>query len=62
MLMLKEKCDKQTVMAQELLESGNYNEAIEAYQKAMSMKYGDEELLSVGLAEAYAGFTNMIKP
>jgi tetratricopeptide (TPR) repeat protein len=51
----RKKCDKQTVMAQELLESGNYNEAIEAYQKAMSMKYGDEELLSVGLAEAYAG-------
>lgn len=52
---------EQTAMAQEYLESGNFEEAIRAYQKALSMKYGDRELLSIGLAEAYAGIHNYDK-
>lgn len=42
-------------MAKEYLESGNYNQAIEYYETALSMKNSDKELLSIGLAEAYIG-------
>lgn len=47
--------NKQTVMAKEYLESGNYNQAIEYYETALTMKNSDKELLSIGLAEAYIG-------
>ncbi|HHX12513.1 MAG TPA: tetratricopeptide repeat protein [Clostridiales bacterium] len=47
--------NKQTVMAKEYLESGNYNQAIESYETALTMKNSDKELLSIGLAEAYIG-------
>ena len=42
-------------MAQDYLEAGSFKEAQEAFQKALSMKYGDKEILSIGLAEAYGG-------
>lgn len=48
-------CNKQTVMAKEYLESGDYNQAIEHYENALTMKNSDKELLSIGLAEAYIG-------
>lgn len=57
----RKKYEEQAVMAQEYLETGIYEEAIEAYEKAMSMKYGDREHLSIGLAEAYAGVNNYDK-
>lgn len=46
---------EQAVMAQDHLEMGNFREAQDAFLKALSMSYGDKELLSIGLAEAYAG-------
>ena len=51
----KKLYNKQTVMAKEYLESGDYNQAIESYEIALTMKNGDKESLSVGLAEAYIG-------
>ena len=53
--------EKQAVMAQQFLEAGNYEQAIEAYHKALSMKDSDQEYLSVGLAEAYIGINNYDK-
>ena len=53
--------EEQTTMAEEYLEAGSYEEAQEAYQKALSMNHGDRELLSIGLAEAYAGVHNYDK-
>lgn len=47
--------NKQTVMAKECLESGDYNQAIDYYEAALTMKNSDKELLSIGLAEAYIG-------
>ena len=47
--------EEKAVMAKEYLEAGNYEEAQEAYLEALSMDYGDKELMSIGLAEAYAG-------
>lgn len=54
----KKRYKEQTTMAQEYFEEGNYEEAVKAYQKALSMNYGDRELLSIGLAESYAGINN----
>lgn len=53
--MARRRYEEQAVMAQEYLEAENFEDAIRAYQKAMTMKYGDKELLSIGLAESYAG-------
>ncbi|NLK28455.1 MAG: tetratricopeptide repeat protein [Clostridiales bacterium] len=47
--------EQQTVMAEQFLEAGDYEQAVEAYQKAMAMKLSDGERLSIGLAEAYIG-------
>lgn len=58
---LRKRYEEQTVMAKECLETGNFEEAQEAYQKALAMNYGDKELLSLGLAEAYAGVHNYDK-
>ena len=58
---LRKSYNEQTVMAGEYLETGNYEEAIVAYNKALSMKYGDKELLSIGLAEAYVASNNYDK-
>lgn len=43
------------VMAQAYLEAESYEEAIAEYIKAMAMKNGDKELLTLGLAQAYVG-------
>lgn len=51
----KKRYEEQTVMAKEFLEAGNYEQAIEAYLKAMSMRKSEHELLAIGLAEAYSG-------
>jgi len=59
--MARRRYEEQAVMAQEYLKAGSYEEAIEAYQKAMSMKYGNKETLAIGLAEAYAGINNYDK-
>ena len=58
---VRKSYDEQTVMAGEYFENGNYNEAIIAYNKALSMKYGDKEFLSIGLAEAYVASNNYDK-
>ena len=57
----RKRYEEQAVMAEEYLEAGRFEEAQEAYQKALSMKYGDRELLSIGLAEAYGGVHNYDK-
>jgi tetratricopeptide (TPR) repeat protein len=49
------KYREQAVMAEKYLKEGNYEQAVEAYMKAMSMKDSNQELLSIGLAEAYVG-------
>lgn len=46
---------EQAVMAENYLETGHYEEAIEAYTTALSMNDQDHEILTIGLAEAYAG-------
>lgn len=57
----KKRYEEQTVMAEKFLEAGNYEQAIQAYLKAMSMKNSNHELLSIGLAEAYSGVNNYEK-
>ena len=49
----RKRYEEQAVMAQDYLEAGSFKGAQDAFQKAFSMKYGDKELLSIGLAEAY---------
>lgn len=51
----KKRYEEHTVMAQEYLEAESYEEAIVEYNKAMAMKNGDKELLTIGLAQAYVG-------
>lgn len=46
---------EQAVTAENYLKSGDYEQAAEAYEKALSMRDIDEELLTIGLAEAYSG-------
>lgn len=46
---------EQAVMAENYLEAGNYQMAVEAYKKAMSMKKDNQQNLAVGLADAYIG-------
>jgi len=57
----RRRYEEQAVMAQEYLEAGSYEKAIESFLKAMSMKYGNKEVLSIGLAEAYAGINDYDK-
>lgn len=52
---------EQAVMAENYLKAGSYEQAIEAYLKALSMKNHDEELLTIGLSEAYAGLKEFDK-
>lgn len=52
---------EQAVMAENYLEAGNYDSAADAYLKALSMKKGDEQLLTIGLADAYAGMDDFDK-
>ncbi len=53
--------DEQAVMAENYLNAGSYEHAVEAYQKALSMKNSDQETLSIGLAEAYVGLKDFDK-
>lgn len=46
---------EQAVMAENYLNAGNYEQAVEAYKKALSKNGGDKQLLTIGLAQAYAG-------
>jgi tetratricopeptide (TPR) repeat protein len=48
---------EKTVMADKSLKEGNYEQAIEAYLSALSLKDSDREFLTIGLAEAYVGLT-----
>jgi tetratricopeptide (TPR) repeat protein len=57
----RKKYEEQAVMAEKYLEAGNYEQAAEAYLKAISMKNSDKELLSIGLAEAYVGMNQYDK-
>lgn len=52
---------EQAVLAENYLVAGNYDKAVEAFQKAISMKKGDEEQLYMGLADAYVGMENYDK-
>lgn len=49
------KYEEQTVMAKEYLKEKNFTEAVKAYRKALSMKGSNEEILVIGLSEAYIG-------
>ncbi len=53
--------DEQAVMAENYLNTGSYEQAVEAYQKALSMKDSDQETLSIGLAKAYVGLEDFDK-
>ena len=50
-----DRYEDQAVMAERYLREGNYTQAADAYLKALSMKENDQEKLTLGLAEAYAG-------
>lgn len=56
-----EKYVEQAVMAENYLNAGNYEQAIEAYTKALSMKNANAQLLSTGLAGAYVGMNDYDK-
>jgi tetratricopeptide (TPR) repeat protein len=49
---------EQAVMAENYLKSGSFEQAVEAYTKALSIKDSDQQLLSIGLAEAYVGMND----
>ncbi len=55
------KYREQAVMAEEYLKAGDYEQAVQAYLKAMSMKNSNQELLSLGLAEAYVAMNHYDK-
>lgn len=46
---------EKAVIAENYLNAGSYEEAVKAFQEALSEKGSDEELLSIGLADAYVG-------
>ncbi len=53
--------DEQAVMAENYLNAGSFEHAVEAYQKALSMKNSDQETLSIGLSRAYVGLEDFDK-
>ena len=53
--------DEQAVMAENYLNAGSYEQAVEAFQKALSMKDSDQEILSIGLSRAYVGMKDFDK-
>lgn len=55
------KYEQQAVMAKQYLEAGDYEQAVEAYQRAISMKGSDQEYLTIGLSEAYVGINQYDK-
>lgn len=52
---------EKAVIAENYLNAKSYEEAVKAYQEALSVKGSDEEFLSIGLAEAYVGLENYDK-
>lgn len=52
---------EQAVMAENYLRAGSYEEAVEAYVKAMSMKESEKERMTIGLADAYMGLNEYDK-
>lgn len=52
---------EKAVIAENYLNAENYKEAVKAYQEALSEKGNDEELLSMGLADAYVGLKEFDK-
>jgi tetratricopeptide (TPR) repeat protein len=52
---------EQAVIAENYLKAGNYDQAAEAFEKALSAKGDDEELLTIGLADAFVGMNNYDK-
>ncbi len=57
----KKRFVEQAVMAENYLKAGSYEQAVEAYSKALSMKSNDEQLLTIGLAKAYSGMKDYDK-
>ncbi|MHB8128228.1 MAG: tetratricopeptide repeat protein [Mobilitalea sp.] len=55
------KFEEQAVMAENFLKAGSYEQAAEAYLKAISMKNSDQQLLTIGLSEAYIGLNDYDK-
>lgn len=53
--------EEQAVVAEKYLQESNYEQAVSAYIKALSMKNSDRELLSIGLAESYIGVNDYDK-
>jgi tetratricopeptide (TPR) repeat protein len=51
----------QAVMAENYLKAGNYEQAVEAYQKVLLMKDIDRQHISIGLADAYVGMEKFDK-
>lgn len=52
---------EKAVMAENYLETGDYEKAVETYLEALSVKGSDVESLSAGLADAYIGLNNYDK-
>jgi len=53
---VREKSFKeQAVMAENYLNAGNYEQAVEAYKKVLNAKGSDKKQMTIGLAQAYAG-------
>lgn len=61
MISRSEQIDEQAVMAENYLNAGSFENAVEAYQKALSMKNSDQETLSIGLSMAYMGLEQFDK-
>lgn len=57
----EKRIDEQAVMAENYLNAGSYEQAVGAYEKALSMKDSDQVALSIGLAEAYVGLEDFDK-
>ncbi|MDF2942891.1 MAG: hypothetical protein K0S01_1749 [Herbinix sp.] len=49
---------EQAVMAENYLKAGSYEQAIDAYKKALSIKDSDQQLLSIGLSDAYVAMND----
>lgn len=49
---------EKAVMAENYLETGDYEKAVEAYIQALSVKDSDVESLSIGLSDAYIGLND----
>ena len=57
----KKQYEEQVTVAEKYLQQGNYEQAVEIYLKAMSMKGSDLKLLTIELADAYIGLNDYDK-